>query len=339
MCGIAGFIVLDDSRKLDREKLLDELLLAIDNRGGDATGYVARNNSGDVEWHKASCKAATFNYYRRGMPYNASACLAHTRFATSGLPAFPENNHPLKRGSVYLVHNGVLSNEGELFKLAGREPFGQVDSEALAAVLSHAGSFEGKAVTPALEAVRGSAAIAALDETTGDVLLARIDSSPLYVLKTRRLVVFASTEHAVRVAHERAIGSLGRARPEALDEGTAILVREGKLTRYRFATPPRTFTRWSDPSQSSELNGATCYLPSREKAFDGWEGAFEHDGALTPAVTIGKRCELCEGPGAYPVPDGYGATWNLCEDCEGVIGDEDSDPSFSFHRLPGDVGL
>jgi glutamine phosphoribosylpyrophosphate amidotransferase len=327
MCGIAGFVIKrpEDKRPIASEKLLSELLAEIDDRGGDATGFVARNPRGDVEWHKASCDARRFIPSRRGMPEGATAALAHTRWATQGHQAFPENNHPIRRGAMYVVHNGIVTNDRELFAAVGREPFGDVDSEAIAAVLSHAGTLaESPETIAALASIGGSAAIAAMDDRDGTVLLARISGSPLCVLETRRMVVWASTERAITFAHTAAIGSLGRARVETIGEGTAIVIRDGRTERFSFTplpAPVRTYV--PTPSTSGS------YTPSeggtrRLATFSNWE--WSDDDVVTPIVpTVSyddtrRRelgdCELC-GDATADVWDLWDGAddWELCESC------------------------
>lgn len=336
MCGIAGFVVKTpgDSRPLDSERLLSELLREIDHRGGDATGFVARNPAGSVEWHKASTDARGFIPFRRGMPSGANIGIGHTRWATQGHAAFPENNHPIRRGSIYVVHNGIVTNDDALFAAVGRERYGQVDSEAIAAALSHAGSLtETPETIAALSSIGGSAAIAAMDERDGTVMLARISGSPLCVLETRRLIVWASTETAVRNAHAAAIGSIGRAKVETIAEGVAIVIRDGRAARFTFTplpAPVRTYV--PTPSTTGSYIPATGNRPTtatgnRPAATFGerWEWS---DDVLTETETVPDdkpkpsdrhtwdRCELCDvhSPDVWDYWDGSDV-WDLCEDC------------------------
>lgn len=331
MCGIAGFVVKrpGDTRPLDRERLLSELLRGVDHRGGDATGFAARNPSGAVEWHKASCDAAGFIPYRRGMPDGADVAIAHTRWATQGHAAFPENNHPIRRGAIYVVHNGIVTNDHELFTAVGRERYGQVDSEAIAAVLSHAGSLTETAETiAALGSIGGSAAIAALDERDGTVLLARISGSPLYVLETRRVIVWASTVDAIVDAHTAAIGSLGRAKVETIGEGVAIVIRDGRAARFTFTPKPapvRTYVPTPSTTGSYIPAGSTRRTsPARRTFSESWEWADDDvivpltgtAGSTSTAAVELDRCELCgnQSPDVWSYWDGAD-DWDMCEDC------------------------
>lgn len=312
MCGIAGFIIKDPSNaeNIDRERLVDALINGIDHRGGDATGFVARNREGHIEWQKASTDAHGFLPHRRRLPLDADVCLAHTRWATQGDKAFPENNHPVKRGPMYLIHNGVVMNDAALFAATGRRAYGQVDSEALAALMSFAGTLD-KRTGPLMETVDGSAAIATMDERDGTVMLARISSSPLYILNTRRVILFGSTSDAVESAHRLAIGSLGRAKAVNMLEGAAIVIHEGVASSFTFEAPRYIAPTYTWLDRGDDVTGS--YLPGRA------QGTSCNLPALVSSPLSPKTsdvCEICRGIAndLYTLNDGDDQ-YDVCEYC------------------------
>jgi hypothetical protein len=284
---------------------------------------VAAARDGTVEWEKAACDVRPFLRERHRLPVGTVSCLAHTRFATQGHEGFARNNHPIRRGTFYLVHNGIVTNENELFSLAARDPYGTVDSEALAAIVAASGSLA--ASLPWLERVKGSAAIAALDERDGSVLVARVSSSPVYVLETRRLVLWASTSYAVEEAHRRAVGSLRKGtRAYALEEGEALLFVNGKRTRLTFAAPAYEVYRpsWEDGKKwqggkTTTANGATF------RTGYSWEKD-EDEKVPVDKVYLADECEICHLPltDAYDLYDGDD-TYEVCEVCYGTFGHEE----------------
>lgn len=221
MCGIAGIYLRDPSFEVDMDEITSTLLAEIEERGQHATGVVAIGDEGEIEWQKASCDATTFNRYRRIIPNSARVVLGHTRWATQGLPAFMENNHPIKRGPFYIIHNGHVSNDSELFKKADRSRFGDVDSEAIAAHLSYMGDLS--KLAEVMAEIEGDAAVAAVDERDCRRLaIARGRSSPLYIYNGERFVLFASTEKAIVKAHATHIGTLSAKRLMYVKEGFAL---------------------------------------------------------------------------------------------------------------------
>lgn len=241
MCGIAGVYLLDGSLKVNLDSMLDTMLDDIEHRGGDATGFVALSDEGVVEWQKAACDARDFAKGRRRVPEGTRTILAHTRWATQGLPAFMENNHPLKRGAFYAIHNGHVSNDQQLFKLSGRERYGQVDSEAVPARLASLGKLQ--ALSIVMEEIEGGAAIAAVDESNPkDLALARGYQSPLFVLRTKKIVLFGSTRETVENAYTKHVGALPkRAKIEEVKQGTMLYWKDGTLKRSTFKpySPPK----------------------------------------------------------------------------------------------------
>ncbi len=63
---------------------------------------------------------------RQPVPPGTRVLLAHTRFATQGHEGFMENNHPIRRGPFYLVHNGHVWNDDKLFEKAERQAIGRL---------------------------------------------------------------------------------------------------------------------------------------------------------------------------------------------------------------------
>jgi glucosamine 6-phosphate synthetase-like amidotransferase/phosphosugar isomerase protein len=263
MCGIAGVYLRDPHAKADLDGMLTTMLEEIEHRGGDATGFVALGDEGVTEWQKAACDSKDFNRYRRSIPEGSRSFLAHTRWATQGLPAFVENNHPLRRGSFFVVHNGHISNDDQLFELAGRERFGQVDSEAIPARLA---SFGKLAAAPKLMAeLHGAAAIAAVDEKNPhELVLARGSSSPLFVLQTKKYVLFGSTWKTVSEAYTKHIGRLPKkAKITNVPEGTVLHFVDGKVTKMTFKTwqPPLPKHK-TIPWKATSTEVATYSFPS-----------------------------------------------------------------------------
>lgn len=309
MCGIAGVYLLDGSLKVNLDSMLDTLLDEIEHRGGDATGFVALSDEGVVEWQKASCDARDFAKGRRRVPEGTRTILAHTRWATQGLPAFMENNHPLKRGSFYAIHNGHVSNDHKLFELAGRERFGQVDSEAVPARLASLGKLA--ALPIVMEEIQGSAAIAAVDESNPkDLALARGYQSPLFVLRTKKIVLFGSTRDTVKVAYEKHVGKLPkRAKIEAIPQGTMLLFRDGTLKRS-------TFKHYDPPKVSYKLPSVVLPWkdidgsPKEISQFARWDTVDDEDWTTCDSCGVEKSWKSFE----Y-VEEADGFTEALCDDC------------------------
>lgn len=298
MCGIAGIAVRGSLTANQLETLTDTLLNGIDWRGGHATGFYAWGHR-VTDWQKASCDAPTFRRHRRLLPLGANRVLLHTRWATHGLPAFPENNHPLKRGPFLLVHNGIVSNTETLYREADRTPFGEVDSESIAALFAHAGTI--RDAIPRLETIHGSAAIGVTDERDGTTFVARISENPVHILETRRVILFASCASAIVAAHKAAIGRIGVSRVRELTDGEGVIIGPDGTTE----TVSFPFHVWPRPRITFPYS---------------WGYNYERTEQESTPPPLRAECASCgdviDGPGGTLTYSGL--EWPVCDACTQV---------------------
>ena len=233
MCGIAGYSLGSDS-PLQRTLAAQALLAGIAERGADAVGYA----------HRAAEGAATVTKLRGGasalldeiaVPAAASSVLLHVRDFTKGHPEIEANNHPIRHGSVVGVHNGVLSNDDELFERYGierQEPAMTVDSEAIFALMELR-----RNDARGLSEIRGTMAAAWLDEREPEALfLARGVARPLWIGRTQSALFFASTRRALAIV-EAALGL--RLETGQLRQGRLLEAHSGEVVRRRRFRPDR----------------------------------------------------------------------------------------------------
>ena len=256
MCGIAGIHIKPSAKgKVPAGRLLDWLLLGIEPRGGDATGFLSVGFDNAVQMDKNNVKAPEFIKARKPMKSMPQTVLAHTRLATQGSPDDNRNNHPVHFGTVFLVHNGWLTNDVELFKEHGLEPTAEVDTLAIAAMLweqAEDGFLNG--APKALEEIEGAMAIAAIDiQQPGKVLLARGFNSPLVYIETNDFWMWASTKSALKLAWGKVFGTPPKdKRFKELEEGKFILLDNGNPTFGEFK--PAWGTRYSGSTIGSYWN-------------------------------------------------------------------------------------
>ena len=351
MCGIAGVYLRDPSIPVNMDAILDTLLSEIENRGRHATGFVALHDDG-AEWQKASCSATEFIRHRRWVPKNTRTLLAHTRYATQGLAAFIENNHPIKRGPFYIIHNGHVTNDSELFRKSERSRFGRVDSEAIAARLAWYAQLS--ALGDVMAEIEGAAAVAAADERDPSrLVVARGRSSPLYIYNGQKIVIFASTRDAIIKAHGRHVGTIAVSRLKELKEGEMVewvdeedaVFSEFEVIRPKVWTPtpssydPRRYTGWASGASEYERYEDREYtgfaLPPRQLAItSGSDDDGDEDESETEADKVWHRhpernwsiadeimtCDNCsdytyEEDIEYRKDDDEGVIWMLCPDC------------------------
>lgn len=335
MCGIAGWYSRSGNPIDNKiaEELVDELFYGISSRGRDACGFVAIGAEGTLQWQKAAVPTHMFKQYRRPVPEGTTVCLLHTRWSTQGHEGFMENNHPVKRGRFYVVHNGHVHNDDDIFKTAERDRYGQVDSEAIVALMSHYGSLESSPLV--MGEIEGDAACAFVDETHhNQLVLARGNSSPLHILEDEDLVVFASTEAAVKDAYGRVfdltIPEKDKLNIRPFAEGTSAHWTDGKMETTGFEPKKWERATWSawkpgGKNTSGGWGGSTGYGFGASRSDAGEACSVPDDGRPEPAKKTGMGpapggmfvCELCEEDTgrARNKFDDEGVTWFLCDDC------------------------
>lgn len=209
MCGIAGIHRRGAAPIEQAGKLANELLLAIEDRGRDSTGYLAIRADGKVQTQKALGPASRFVRTRGRFDGDFRTLLLHTRFATRGAKVV-SNAHPIIAGSCAAVHNGTIFNHAEVFaKLDVRRRF-SVDSEIIPASVSKIGWDDAARALSLLDG--GMATAVVTNERPDELVLARLRSYPLVYLVTRDLVVFASTRQAIERAWRATYGKAPRGR-------------------------------------------------------------------------------------------------------------------------------
>ena len=152
MCGILG-VALTGSEGRDLPGLrreLDLLFRSSESRGREAAGLAVRSGHGLSVLKCASPASAMIRSaeYRRllgeavGGPGVASplCAIGHSRLVTTGGLQSAENNQPVVNSGAAGVHNGIVVNHEQLFAAhPGLERHGEVDSEAIIALLRRRG--------------------------------------------------------------------------------------------------------------------------------------------------------------------------------------------------------
>lgn len=314
MCGIAGVHVFGGHRVPKLNALVDKLLLGIEHRGRDATGFGYVCDDGHARVQKASITASQFVKNRALIPDDARSVVLHTRLATNGHPAFPENNHPTVAGTVVSVHNGVIWNDDELFARIDYPRLGEVDSEVIPALVDHHGIGN---TDRFLDDVMGTFALAYFDtEQPGYLMLVRGNHSPLYFYKTNDVLIWASTSAAIREAWAVAYGT-----PPAISkvqyalEGSAFAFNKDDMVEddcFRFTPYPlvsKTVAAAAAPLAAPQ----TAAAPTKSIIDDEEDTYYNSDTSEWEA-----RCSLCGEFHPYADLVYMEQLW-LCLDCDRTV--------------------
>ena len=130
MCGIVGAVA-------DRDivPILIEGLRRLEYRGYDSAGVAVLNGGSHVARLRAVGKVSKLSDALAAHPTSGHLGIAHTRWATHGVPN-ERNAHPhISRDGVAIVHNGIIENHEELrdeLEKAGYEFTSDTDTEVIA---------------------------------------------------------------------------------------------------------------------------------------------------------------------------------------------------------------
>jgi len=182
MCGIVGAIA-------DRNVLpiLLEGLQRLEYRGYDSAGVAVRDAKGELKRFRSLGKVAALREIVESSDVVGTLGIAHTRWATHGVPA-ERNAHPHMSGvRVAVVHNGIIENHAELREgllALGYEFTSETDTEVIAHLMAHKlesgkSLFDGVRET-ALE-LDGAYALAAASPEDADRIVVTREGSPLVI--------------------------------------------------------------------------------------------------------------------------------------------------------------
>jgi len=179
MCGIVGYL-----GQKKAAPILIEGLKQLEYRGYDSAG-LALFEKGKIFLAKAVGRVAVLEEKIEGKNLTATLGIAHTRWATHGQPS-NRNSHPHSdcQGNIFLVHNGIIENYGELKKMLIKKKhkfLSETDSEVLAHLfeeLAKKMSFK-EAVLEGLKLVRGTYGLVMINKKEPGKIIAVRQGSPL----------------------------------------------------------------------------------------------------------------------------------------------------------------
>ncbi|MFA5831236.1 MAG: glutamine--fructose-6-phosphate transaminase (isomerizing) [Candidatus Paceibacterota bacterium] len=183
MCGIVGAV---RTNKKAIPVLLSGLR-ALEYRGYDSAGVAVIEN-GKIECVRSVGKVAELEKRLREHELKGSVGIAHTRWATHGVPS-EKNAHPhVSDGNkVAVVHNGIIENHEHLRALLesrGYKFSSETDTEVIAHLIDYYLSGESDlfgAVEKAVRELKGAYAIAVISPNAPDKIVAARFGSPLVV--------------------------------------------------------------------------------------------------------------------------------------------------------------
>lgn len=188
MCGIFGIVA---PKKIERSDLR-KLVKHSQQRGKDSSGLILMKD-GQYQIYRADYNIDKL--LNKVKPYDSSIVLGHSRLITNGL----SDNQPVVRDDVFVLHNGIIVNEAEIWKELQIERKFQIDSEALVGItLQHLK--EGRSINDLADVImkkcKGIVSCAVLIQNLGKLVLISNNGS-LYTGSKEGKLYFASENYAL----------------------------------------------------------------------------------------------------------------------------------------------
>ncbi|MCU7942142.1 MAG: glutamine--fructose-6-phosphate transaminase (isomerizing) [Candidatus Thiodiazotropha sp. (ex Cardiolucina cf. quadrata)] len=182
MCGIVGGIA-----QRDVVPILMEGLKRLEYRGYDSAGVAVLDERQHIQRIRSVGKVAALKDLIDGAALSSSLGIAHTRWATHGMPA-ERNAHPHMSGErVAIVHNGIIENYADLRQDLSAKGFtftSETDTEVIAHLLADVLASEPdfiNAIRTASSKLVGAYALAVVSPDDPDQMVVIRAGSPLVI--------------------------------------------------------------------------------------------------------------------------------------------------------------
>jgi glucosamine--fructose-6-phosphate aminotransferase (isomerizing) len=182
MCGIVGAIA-----ERNVVPILMEGLRRLEYRGYDSAGIAVLNGTAHLKRLRTVGKVKMLQDAIDADPTHGKVGIAHTRWATHGVPS-ERNAHPhVSHDGLAIVHNGIIENHEELreeLKALGYKFSSETDTEVIAHRVHHHLQSQKdlfKAVRATVAELEGAYALAVVSETEPERIILAREGCPVVV--------------------------------------------------------------------------------------------------------------------------------------------------------------
>jgi glucosamine--fructose-6-phosphate aminotransferase (isomerizing) len=182
MCGIVGVVA-----ERNAVPILLEGLRRLEYRGYDSAGLAVLDGHGTLNRLRTVGKVKILQEAVDSAPIAGHVGIAHTRWATHGVPSM-RNAHPqISRDGIAIVHNGIIENHETLrldLKDLGYSFSSETDTEVIAHRIHHHMSHSRDllgAVRKTVNELRGAYALAVISETDPDCIVLAREGCPVVI--------------------------------------------------------------------------------------------------------------------------------------------------------------
>jgi len=333
MCGIFGVVFqcgAEVSQKEFRE-ILEHVAESAESRGKDSSGMVLRHISRPViDVFKGNLRISELISNREmsraldsfAMEHSAgkkgvSVAIGHSRLVTNGSQLQDYNNQPVVKDGIIGIHNGIITNEEEIWSLnPGLKREYEIDTESLLALTAselEKTTTVAKAFGAAASQIRGTYSVALLFERRPVLMLATNNGSLYYLSDGASFLVFASESWPLAALKKKMPGALlGRSEILQVRPGACVEVGlddfclrregdedgccadQGKATAVSLTGIETHMIEGRNPSQELVLDTVEI---ARAPAAKSEAGLLEYN---VERISSLRRCTRCILPESFP---------------------------------------
>ena len=321
MCGILGRITPVNSTVNYEEftRCMERLYRLSESRGKEASGLCCMT-SGKISVLKADVAASKLikgSEFKNTMAELTNSkyrfAMGHSRMITNGDSSDSNNNQPVVRGNLVVVHNGIIVNDGKLWeKHSELKRTATVDTEILLALLEEH-KYEDdfiKAFKETIKEIEGSISIALVERKSNWAFLyTNIGSLYVAVAENDKDYIFASERYILEETIKKHVGSKAGENLEysirhiAAGEGLFINVQTGEKYDFPQESCSKSFD-FVDSELFREINISGIVTKTRDKKYINLNSEREQIQKMLDinldAIHKMRRCTKCLLPETFP---------------------------------------
>ncbi|GAB4500242.1 MAG: hypothetical protein OHK003_19600 [Anaerolineales bacterium] len=330
MCGIFGMIAGANSRfhSADFNSIIDRLFLLSEARGKDASGLMLLSEA-ELTVLKRPLRAKKFigtNIYKSEIkkfsclnkkPGETNGFMGHARMVTNGSEETHDNNQPVVRHDMCMLHNGIIINDAALWQeFSAIKRNYEVDTEVALSLVDHfrnGGQSFLRAFQSAFALLQGANTVALVSADTDALILATSNGS-LYFATSADFceIVFTSEKYFLEQALQdpKLKSFFADAKVMHVKPGEGYYFSFKKLTPNRFDINGMDLP-WEDSDLRAISRSLKDIRPSQEPARTTYSyldtsNILENDkfiSRINDIVANLRRCTKCILPETFPFID------------------------------------
>ncbi|MFT4524147.1 MAG: glucosamine--fructose-6-phosphate aminotransferase (isomerizing) [Bacteroidia bacterium] len=208
MCGIFGIVISKEGQHNKKliKSLVEDLAVLSESRGKESCGFAMRSTTkGSIHVLKAAepssalVKDKLFKDFFAPLKNKVGnlVVIGHSRLVTNGSHIKSDNNQPFVKDGVVGIHNGIIVNDGDIWKNnPDLERTSEVDTESMLALMARSnkqGNSLSKGLKSVYETAYGTISTAQLFNDIPGFLLSTNNGSIYYIYnKPKGIFLFAS---------------------------------------------------------------------------------------------------------------------------------------------------